>query len=158
MQELKGHAPSYPAAIPSQHLHNGPLEAHQISKPLMVACPHWWNENNAQRSRKRKETIILLQGRHQVNISNGDTSQSKVPIRGDDLQQIPIQYGVKKSSGISKKLSDEYPVTTRKRAPPPLKFPFMVSLPFKLNQGVVGVSTKSIHERILLKSDNSMKI
>ena len=150
MQKLTRHAPSYLVAIPSQRLQNRPLEANQISEPLVVAYLHQWNENNAQRSRKRKETVILLQGRHQVNISNGDTSQSKVPTRGDGLQQMPIQCGVKKSSGISKKLSDENLVTTRKRAPPPLKFPLMVGLPFKLNQSVVGVSTKSIHERILL--------
>ena len=111
-----------------------------------------------QRSRKRKEMIILLQVRHQVNISNGDASQSRVLAKGDDLQQMPIQCDVKKSSGISKKLPNECLVTTRKRAPPPLKLPLMVVLPLKLKQGVVEVSTKNIHEQILLKSNNSMKI
>ena len=65
---------------------------------------------------------------------------------------------MKKSNGISKKLSDECLVTIRKKAPPPLKLHLVAVLPLELNQGVVGVSTKSIHERILLKSDNLIKI
>ena len=34
----------------------------------------------------------------------------------------------------------------------------MVVLPLKLKQGVVEVSTKNIHEQILLKSDDLKKI
>ena len=138
--------PLYPAAIPSQSLHNGPFKAHQMCEPLAVACLYWWNENSAQRSRKRKKMFILLQTRHQVNISNGDTSQSKVPSRADDLQQIPIKCGVKKSNSISKKSLDKCLVTTRKRAPSPPKLFLIVRLPFKLDQSVVGLSTKSTHE------------
>ena len=49
-------------------------------------------------------------------------------------------------------------VTTRKRAPPPPKLLHIVRLPLKFNQSVIGVSTKSIHEWILLKSDDLMRI
>ena len=63
---------------------------------------------------------------------------------------MPIQRGVKKSSSISKKLSDECLVTIKKGAQPPPKLLLIVRLPLKLDQSVVGVSTKSIHERILL--------
>jgi len=90
IQEIKGHAPSYLVAIPSQRLHNGPLEAQQISKSLAVVWLHWWNKNGAQWGGNRKKMIILIQGRYQINVSNGDASQNRVLTRGDDLQQMPI--------------------------------------------------------------------
>ena len=64
---------------------NGPLEAYQIIKLIAVACPHGWNENNAHRSGKREEAIILLYSGYEIHISNGDAPQSKILIGSDDL-------------------------------------------------------------------------
>ena len=56
---------------------------------------------------------------------------------------------MEKNGGTSKKLSKECLVTTRKCALPSLEFLPMVLLPLKLNKGVIGMSTKNLHEQIL---------
>ena len=49
--------------------------------------------------------------------------------------------------GISKKLLEESLVTMRRKAPPLLELLLMVFLPLKLNKGVIGMSTKNLHEQ-----------
>ena len=67
---------------------------------------------------------------------------------------MPIKWSlvpnVEQGGGISKKLLEESLDATRKRAPPLLGLLLIVLLPLKLNKGVIGMSTKNLHEQILL--------
>ena len=63
---------------------------------------------------------------------------------------MPIKCNVEQGGGISKKFLEESLVTTRKRAPPLLELLLIILLPLKLNKGVIGMSTKNLHEQILL--------
>ena len=65
---------------------------------------------------------------------------------------------MKQSGGVSKKLLKECSVIARKSAPPSLELLLMVFLSLKFNKGVIGMSTKNIHEKVFLESDNLMKI
>ena len=60
---------------------------------------------------------------------------------------MPIKCSVEQGGGVSKKLLKERLVTMRRKAPPLLELLLMVFLPLKLNKGVIGMSTKNLHEQ-----------